>query len=58
MTYIIVKDRHTIIGSPFESFAEALEQASTLYGDDVEEWIDLNLRVEENRPQCDGIHIA
>ena len=52
MTYVIIKDRQTVIGAPHSSFAAALQQASNLFGDDVQQWMDLNLRVEENRPQC------
>ncbi len=50
MTYIIVKDRKTVIGAPFASYTAALQKANSLFGDDVEAWMDLNLRVEENRP--------
>lgn len=50
MTYIIVKDRKTVIGDPFASYTAALQKANALFGDDVEAWMDLNLRVEENRP--------
>ena len=46
MTYVIVKDRHTIVGSPFSSFADALDRASELFGDCVHAWMDLNLRIE------------
>ncbi len=49
MTYVIVKNRKTIIGTPYQSFAAALEQASSLFGDDVRQWMELNLRIEENR---------
>ena len=49
MTYIIVKDRQTVVGAPFASFAAALQKANAIFGDDVEAWMDLNLRVEENR---------
>jgi len=52
MTYIIVKDRQTVVGAPHTSFTAALQQASDLFGDDMHQWMDLNLRVEENRPQC------
>ena len=51
MTYIIVKDRQTVVGAPHSSFTAALEQATDMFGDDVQHWMDLNLRVEENRPQ-------
>ena len=57
MTYVIVKDRQTIIGSPHPTFA-ALNQASERFGDCAKSWMNLNLRVEENRPLCDGMHIA
>jgi len=49
MTYIIVKDRQTVVGAPFASFTAALQKANALFGDDVNAWMDLNLRVEENR---------
>jgi len=50
MTYIIVKDRKTVIGAPLASYIAALQKANALFGDDVKAWMDLNLRVEENRP--------
>ena len=50
MSYIIVKDRQTVVGAPHASFAAALEKANSLFGDDVKAWMELNLRVEENRP--------
>ena len=49
MTYVIVKDTKTVVGTPFQSFTAALEQASRLFGDDVRQWMDLNLRIEEAR---------
>ena len=49
MTYVIVKDRKTIVGTPFPSFTAALEQASRQFGDDIRQWMKLNLRIEESR---------
>ncbi len=49
MTYVIIKDRDTVVGSPFGSFAAALQRATDQFGDDVRHWMYLNLRVEENR---------
>jgi hypothetical protein len=49
MTYIIVKDIETRIGNSFESYTDALEEVANLFGDDVDTWIENNLRVEENR---------
>lgn len=49
MTYVIVKETQTVIGTPFNSYADALTTATRLFGDDVLEWMQLNLRVEENR---------
>ena len=57
MTYVIVKDCQTIIGPPHASFAAALDQANEQFGDCAKAWMKLNLRVEENRPRCDGMHI-
>ena len=39
MTYIIVKDRQTVVGAPFASFTAALHKANALFGDDVEAWL-------------------
>ena len=50
MTYVIVKDHQTVVSAPFASFAAALDKANALYGDDIKAWMDLNLRIEENRP--------
>ena len=50
MTYVIVKNQQTIIGKPIASYKAALNEASRLFGDDVMEWMNLNLRVEEARP--------
>ena len=58
MTYVIVKNQQTIVGAPFASFGAALQHASAEFGDDVRSWMDLNVRVEENRSQCDVMHIA
>ncbi len=50
MTYVIVKNRKTIIGKPLGSYKAALNEANRLFGDDVMDWMNLNLRVEEARP--------
>ena len=47
MTYVIVKNRKTIVGKPVASYQAALKQASRLFGDDIVEWMKLNLRIEE-----------
>lgn len=49
MTYVIVTKKQTVIGQPFASYNDALAQASRLFGDDVMDWVELNLRVEESR---------
>ena len=50
MTYVIVKNRKTIIGKPLVSYQAALNEANRLFGDDIMDWMNLNLRVEEARP--------
>lgn len=47
MTYVIVKNRKTIVGNPVSSYQAALREASRLFGDDILDWMKLNLRVEE-----------
>ncbi len=47
MTYIIVKNRKTVVGEPVSSYQAALNEASRLFGDDILDWMKLNLRVEE-----------
>jgi len=49
MTYIIVTRKETVVGKPDVSFDAALIQATRLFGDDMEAWLKLNLRIEENR---------
>ena len=49
MTYVIVKNRKTIVGKPVSSYQEALKEATRLFGDDIIDWMNLNLRVEEAR---------
>lgn len=46
MTYVIVKNRSTIVGKPKTSYQDALKEASRMFGDDVRDWLALNLRVE------------
>lgn len=47
MTYVIVKNRKTIVGKPVSSYQRAIREAHHLFGDDVTDWIKLNLRIEE-----------
>lgn len=49
MTYIIVTREETVVGKPVASFDDAMIQATSLFGDDMEDWLKLNLRIEENR---------
>lgn len=49
MTYIIVTSKDTVISQPFRSFQSALSEAMRLFGDDVRRWMELNIRIEENR---------
>jgi hypothetical protein len=49
MTYIIVTRKEAVVGIPAASFHTALSQATRLFGDDLEEWLKLNLRIEESR---------
>ena len=49
MTYIIVTRQETVVGKPSASFDAALIQATRLFGDDIEGWLKLNLRIEEKR---------
>lgn len=49
MTYIIVKDKATSIGKPFDCYFAAMKEAGRRYGTHPKTWMDLNLRVEENR---------
>ncbi len=49
MTYIIVTREKTVVGIPAASFDTAFSQATRLFGDDIENWLKLNLRIEVNR---------
>ena len=49
MTYVIVTGKSTVVSAPLASFADALDQAFTTFAKDVRRWLDLNLRIEENR---------
>ena len=49
MTYIIVTGKDIIVGKPYDSYLGALTQAERLFGTDAVRWMDLNIRVEENR---------
>ena len=50
MTYVIVKNKRTVIGRPLNSYQAALEEADRLFGDNILDWMRLNLRIEEARP--------
>jgi len=47
MAYVIVKNRKTIVGKPVSSYQVALKEASRLFGDDIGDWLRLNLRIED-----------
>ncbi len=49
MTYVIVTRKRKVIGNPIASYNEAYELATRLYGDNVQDWLKHNLRIEENR---------
>ncbi len=49
MTYIIVTGSETVVGKPVASFDAALKKAARLFGDSTQDWLKLNLRIEENR---------
>lgn len=49
MTYVIVTRSRKVIGKPFTSYSEAFDVATRLYGNNVQDWIRRNLRIEENR---------
>lgn len=49
MTYVIVTGKNSVSSEPFLSFDEAYYQARKRYGDEIAAWLDLNLRIEENR---------
>lgn len=49
MTYVVVIKKHQVIGIPFDSYDEAFTAAIHEYGDNITDWISLNLRVEECR---------
>lgn len=49
MTYIIITRKEAVVGKPIASFDDAFIQATRLFGDDVEDWLKLNIRIEENR---------
>lgn len=49
MTYVIVTQDHTITSQPLPSYDEALAEANREFGDDIEVWLELNIRIEENR---------
>ena len=49
MTYVIVTRQRKVIGNPIASYNEAYELATRLYGDNVQDWLKRNLRIEENR---------
>ena len=49
MTYVVVKNRKTVVSQPVSSYQAALKEARRMFGDDVIEWMQLNLRIEEAR---------
>ncbi len=49
MTYIIITRKEAVVGKPIASFDAAFIQATRLFGDDIEVWLKLNIRIEENR---------
>ena len=49
MTYVIVTRKRKVIGNPIASYNEAYELATRLYGDNVQDWLKHNLRIEESR---------
>lgn len=49
MRYIIVTRDHTVTGQPFASYDEAIAAAASTFGEDIHTWLDLNLRIEEQR---------
>ena len=49
MTYLIVTEQETVLGDPFESYDQAFVEATRLFGEEPSEWINRNVRVEENR---------
>jgi len=49
MTYIILSEQDTIIEEDFDSYDQAFIEATRLFGEDPMEWVNRNVRVEENR---------
>jgi len=49
MSYVIVTEKDVIVGQPHASFSAAYDSATELFGDDARDWIELNVRIEENR---------
>ena len=49
MTYIILSEQETIIDEDFDSCDQAFIEATRLFGEDPMEWVNRNVRVEENR---------
>ena len=49
MTYIILTERETVIDDNFESYDQAFIEATRLFGEDPMEWVNRNVRIEENR---------
>lgn len=49
MTYVIVTGKKEIASKPFFSFDAAYRNARERFGIDIEVWLGLNLRIEENR---------
>ena len=49
MTYVIVASKQTVVGKPFTCYASAFSEATRVFGDEIETWLKLNVRVEEQR---------
>lgn len=49
MTYLILTERDTIIDDEFESYDQAFIEATRIFGEDPMEWVNRNVRIEEDR---------
>ena len=49
MTYIILTERETVIDNDFESYDQAFIEATRLFGEDPMDWVNRNVRIEEDR---------
>ena len=48
MTYVIVTHKNKIVSHPYKSFDQALDAAISRFGSNVNAWLALNLRIEQN----------